>query len=405
MKCRKISEPRITFIGTVRLKDLIALHEKYEDALFAENIRNPLGSKTDVNDAIRTTLADDPEHFFYMNNGVTILAANIAPKKAANDGEQTLDLRGLSVINGAQTIATAAAFKAAQPDADISKAKVTITLIAADANGEFGKSVTRARNHQNPVNGEDFAALDDNQERLRREMAARSLRYLYKAGDPAALADPDAIGIAEAAYALALLDDHPRSVWLLKAKPENFRTLGAPEYRRIFHRDLPAESVINAVRVARYLNKFMQEAVHDETDLVAKETLRHASVTHGWVLAKRTREQITGAALLDESKIGAQLGDPADRLRQLIIDLTAAKMIAASARAWALYRNQATSLELLEEIMIAHYGTTDPKAVAAKKAERPVKLNARGRAVPLFDYPKSLFDYLCAKAPQIGNLT
>ena len=115
------------------MKDLIALHEKYEDALFAENIRNPLGSKTDVNDAIRTTLADDPEHFFYMNNGVTILAANIAPKKAANDGEQTLDLRGLSVINGAQTIATAAAFKAAQPDADISKAKVTITLIAADA--------------------------------------------------------------------------------------------------------------------------------------------------------------------------------------------------------------------------------------------------------------------------------
>ena len=81
----------------------------------------------------------------------------------------------------------------------------------------------------------------------------------------------------------------------------------------------------------------MQEAVHDETDLVAKETLKHASVTHGWVLAKRTREQITGAALLDESKIGAQLGDPADRLRQLIIDLTAAKMIAASARAWALF--------------------------------------------------------------------
>ena len=36
--------------------------------------------------------------------------------------------------------------------------------------------------------------------------------------------------------------------------------------------------------------------------------------------------------------------------------------------------------------MIAHYGTTHPKAVAAKKAERPVKLNARGRAVPLFDY-------------------
>ena len=405
MKCRKISEPRVTFIGTVWLQDLVALHDSYQDALFAENIRNPLGVKSDVNDSIRKTLEGSPEHFFYMNNGITILAANIAPKKAANDGEQTLDLRGLSVINGAQTIATAAAFKAAQPGADISRAKVTITLIAADANGEFGKSVTHARNHQNPVSGEDFAALDDNQERLRREIAARSLRYIYKSGDPAALDDPDAIGIVEAAYSLALLDEHPRTVWLLKAKPEIFRTLGSPEYQRVFSRGLTAETLINAVRVARYLNKFMQEAVRDETDQVAKETLRHASVTHGWVLTKRTRDQINGAVLLDTVKVGAQLGSPADTLRQSIVDITAARMRAASARAWALYRNQATSLELLEAIMIAHYGTTNPAAIVAKKSERPVRTNSRGRAVPLFDYPKSLFDYLCAKAPQIGNLS
>lgn len=47
----------------------------------------------------------------------------------------------------------------------------------------------------------------------------------------------------------------------------------------------------------------------------------------------------------------------------------------------------------------------EAEAVAAKKAERPVRRGSRGKPVPLYNYPKPLFDYLCGCAPQIGNLT
>ena len=40
--------------------------------------------------------------------------------------------------------------------------------------------MTRARNHQNPVLSQNFAALDDEQERLRRELALLGVHYAYK---------------------------------------------------------------------------------------------------------------------------------------------------------------------------------------------------------------------------------
>ena len=252
MKCKQISEPRETWIGTICVADLVELHKKHEDVLFDKNLRNPLGDKTDVNKAIFRSLKESPGNFFYMNNGVTILARKIDAKAAKSDG-QVLDLRGLSVINGAQTIAAATRFRLMNPNADISPAKVTITIIAADADDEFGKAVTRARNHQNPVNEVDFAALEDDQERLRRELQARGIRYAYKAQDIGTATPPDTITIAEAAHALALLDTHPRSAWLLKARPTVFRNPDQPEYRRAFPTALQGETLINAVHVTRYL--------------------------------------------------------------------------------------------------------------------------------------------------------
>ena len=49
-----------------------------------------------------------------------------------------------------------------------------LTLIKASADGQFGKSVTKARNHQNPVQTANFASLDENQERLRQEIFGSS---------------------------------------------------------------------------------------------------------------------------------------------------------------------------------------------------------------------------------------
>lgn len=172
-KHAKVENPRATYYGIARLGDLVQLHKDYDKALYERNIRYFLGSsRSDVNKAIKVTLRDDPGSFFYLNNGVTAVCDEIEQKgKNPGSGFRKFRVRGLSIINGAQTVASAAEFVAQHPGHNIDDAKVMLTLIKAPADGLFGKRVTRARNHQNPVQTANFASLDENQERLRQEVA------------------------------------------------------------------------------------------------------------------------------------------------------------------------------------------------------------------------------------------
>lgn len=149
-KHEKVEHPRSTYYGVARLGDLVTLHQTHGKALYERNIRYFLGSsKSDVNKAIKTTLHDAPGDFFYLNNGVTAVCDLIEPK-ATKNGAKKFKVRGLSIINGAQTVASAAEFVRQHPGRNIDDAKVMLTLIKAPADGSFGKRVTKARNHQNP---------------------------------------------------------------------------------------------------------------------------------------------------------------------------------------------------------------------------------------------------------------
>lgn len=98
---------------------------------------------------------------------MTAIANSIEPKELRGGGRR-FEVNGFSVINGAQTIATCQHFIASNPGADISAARVLLTLIQVDEHDAFSTAVTRARNHQNPVASTNFAALDGIPERLRR---------------------------------------------------------------------------------------------------------------------------------------------------------------------------------------------------------------------------------------------
>src|SRR3546814_6407705 len=90
-------------LGIARLSDLVALHREKGKALYERNIRYFLGSsRSDVNNAIKATLHDDPASFFYLNNGVTAVCDLFEPK-ANRNGVKKFKVRGLSIINGAQT--------------------------------------------------------------------------------------------------------------------------------------------------------------------------------------------------------------------------------------------------------------------------------------------------------------
>jgi hypothetical protein len=384
-----LSEPRTTYFGYVRVSDLVALYAKEKSALFDKNIRLFLGPKTEVSQAIQNTLAEKPDHFFYLNNGVTVLCERIDPKSTKNSGGgKRLKIAGFSVINGAQTISSAAQFVVENPNADISAARVTITLIQANADGGFGKSVTHARNHQNKVESADFLALDDEQERLRRELAVLGVQYSYKAEQNDGVVSDTKIRAPEAIHALALFHRDPRYILWLKNEPSSLLDISSDRYKNLIAAQTSAFQVVNAVRFARYVNKRM--SIEAQGTGPEKLTYKHGASALAWTMAKRLVRDQSGTQLFQTEKIKTGLSVPFDELRQTLWDKTNAQL--AGRTPLVMYRSQERTLPIVEHVMLANYQlSTDPVI--------PIK-----RAKPNRNYQEELFDYMISKAPQIGGL-
>ncbi len=384
--------PRKSYFGLMKLSDLILLHKRHGKALYAKNIRVFLGQTTDVNRAIRDTLETKPSDFLYLNNGVTALCEQIDAKNGSRE-QKKFKITGLSVINGAQTIASSARYADENKAADITSASVMVTLIRSDTDEAFGKAVTRARNHQNPVLLANFAALDDQQDRLRRELAYLDIHYAYKAEGPDNSQDLKRMRIDEAAQALALLQPDPRYVVWLKKEPAQLLDIESPAYRTLFNENLTGIKLANAVRALRYIQSRMLAEVQAASG-PERLTYKHGAYALGFVLVKRVRQALAGAVLVDENKLRSELGAPFDSVRQKLWETVEPKI--EEKGPLAIFRNQTDAFPLLYDVMIAHYDLSSDPAVAHLKV----------KSVSTDPYPqKALFDFLSAKAPQIGNIT
>lgn len=388
-KHAKVETPRTTYYGIARLTDLVALHQKEGKALYERNIRYFLGSsRSDVNKAIKATLRDAPADFFYLNNGVTAVCDLIEPK-GGKAGVKKFKVRGLSIINGAQTVASAAEFVAQHPDCSIGDAKVMLTLIKAPADGSFGKRVTKARNHQNPVQTANFASLDENQERLRQEVALLGFTYHYR---PEALAsDAHSISLDEALRALASQQDDPRYAVWLKSEPARLTNPESTEYQALFPATLTGVALVNAVLCHQAIRKLVvgyeqRAAARSQEKLI----YRHAMHVITSVTMKRLRQRIRAATVIDTAAINGLISQPLDELRQQTLDLGRQRLLGEGPLAY--FRNQGNVATFLADLMETHF------ALSADPAIAPLR-NIQNAADA---YPrKRLIDYLSSRAPQL----
>lgn len=389
-KCSLVAEPRTTYFGLVKLRDLVALHMKWDKALYDKNIRTFLGHHTEVNISIQKTLRENPEHFLFLNNGVTVLGERINPKGTKGTNKR-IDVDGFSVINGAQTIASSAKFVADNPNASIESARVMITVIQADADGQFGKSVTRARNHQNPVLLANFVALEDEQERLRRDLAHLNIHYAYKAEASDGILSNTKIRADEATHALAMFHHDPRYTVWLKKEPATLLDTSSSRYKDLFTAELTAFQLANAVRFMRYVNARME--VESRGYGPEKLTYKHGVYAFAWVLAKRVMKERNGCKLFEPAQLETQLSTAFDELRQVLWDTTETAL--GSKAPLAVYKSQTHAIPVMADVMVKHYGLSSDPVVALKQGQQKY-----GQA-----YPEELFGYLTDKAPQIGSLT
>jgi hypothetical protein len=371
-KWQHLGGHRDTHIGVALVSDLVALHHQHKKALYERNIRYFLGSReSKVNKSIQETLRNAPQG-----------------KKA----QKRLRLRGLSIINGAQTISSAAEFAHQNPHCDISAAKVLVTIIRADSEGKFGRSVTRARNHQNPVSTGNFASLDPRQEDLRRELSYLGYSYHYRPEAMPHNADSTEtiITIEQAMKALALFELDSRYPYWLKNEVSRFQNAESSEYQSLFTQALTGAQLVNKVKFFRFVRQVIA------SNAVASQGAEGLFYKHGIyavaaVLAKRCRTRVNEPDVLKQVQLNELLSAPLDHCRQTCWDI-AKPLVGQGRSVLAFFKNQGSTVHLLDKAMACVYGLDQTEGYLA--------VTSFADRLEVFPREK-LFRYLNSQAKQI----
>ena len=231
-----IGEPFTAQYGVINASDLADWYGLHGERLFESNIRQPLG-RTPVNEAIRETLLKSPDQFWYLNNGVTVLADSIAKtaKGGASRTQGSFRLTNASVVNGAQTVSTIYATLQDEPER-VALAKVAIRFISLDGcPDDFAVRVTRATNTQNSVESRDFVALDPVQERLRNELLSElGKSYSIRRGETTP-APQVGCTVVDATVALACRRGPNMAVMAKATIGRIWDSVGRPPYTDLFN--------------------------------------------------------------------------------------------------------------------------------------------------------------------------
>lgn len=156
------------YVAAIPAKYLYRLYNKYRTRLFSANVRDYLGSRksdANINNGIKTTAETSPEDFWVFNNGITVLTHAFEEVEVKN--KKYLKIRGISIVNGAQTTGALGSLRKAPDDT----ARVPARFVET-ANTDLIYNIIQYNNSQNKVTASDFRSTDRVQKRLRAEVDA-----------------------------------------------------------------------------------------------------------------------------------------------------------------------------------------------------------------------------------------
>jgi hypothetical protein len=133
------------------------------DSLFAWNIRKYLGDRG-INKEIKRTAEDDPEKFFYCNNGITAVCQDFTIER------NKLRIEKFQIINGAQTVAS---IDKAKPDGRVWVLFRLIKTSRTDVESGINNEIIRSNNTQNAIKLSDFRANDHIQKFLAENLTGK----------------------------------------------------------------------------------------------------------------------------------------------------------------------------------------------------------------------------------------
>ena len=170
------------FVISINGAKLFDLYEAHRNALFSANLRDFLGTRKatrNVNNTIKTTAESESGVFYIFNNGITIVC------NKADQENGTLNIHGISVVNGAQT--TGAIHAAGREHAN--NVSVVARVIAVDDPTLIPRIVV-ANNTQNAIVAWDRRSNDAVQVRLGEEFGTKGIQYVHRRDNAKKPANP-----------------------------------------------------------------------------------------------------------------------------------------------------------------------------------------------------------------------
>src|SRR3990172_3886115 len=166
-----------SWVFSISGQSISDVFDKCGPRLFARNVRGFLGD-TDINRGMEETIENEPEYFWYYNNGITVVCD--AAEQRSSKGRDILYVENPQIINGQQTTRTLH-----RKIDRTSKASVIIRVIrvprqAGQNHERFENLVSRivsATNWQNAIRPSDLMSNDRRQIEI--ERCFRKLSYLY----------------------------------------------------------------------------------------------------------------------------------------------------------------------------------------------------------------------------------
>lgn len=253
-----IKDPVKAIIGSINGIDIANLLEAKGKRIFAPNIRYFLG-KTEVNSSIIDSTNNEPELFWYLNNGITAIATSIEKKPLGGSSRENgiFHCKGFYIVNGAQT--TGALLESKKRGNDLNKVILGIRIIQVNTeNPDFGIQITRSTNTQNRVDSRDFVALDPIQEKLHQELLIDGVVYAYKAGDIVNDINKG-FHFEEAAISIACsLDSIDLTVQGKREVSKLWSQTDKPPYKLLFNSGVNGREVFRNVKIMRLVEEWIK---------------------------------------------------------------------------------------------------------------------------------------------------
>lgn len=257
----QIKEPFQAFYGQVSALDIADWWEAYNYRLFTPNIRQFLGD-TDINKSLQESLKQEPEKFWYYNNGITVLCSSIQKKHIGSTSRDsgTFVCKDVSIVNGAQTVGCIGSIKTTNPH-QLANSSILVRLISLEnCPDNFADEVTKATNTQNKIELKDFVSLDPEQERLYRELAFLGVHYEYKSGDYSN--NSPSFDLSEATTVLAC--SHPNIEHSVAVKQKIsllWKDITKPPYKSLFKPSLTGNELWNLIQIQKVVDETIEAAI------------------------------------------------------------------------------------------------------------------------------------------------